>query len=176
MVVGLDSRNSMVTTIELIDPDWRTQMTEMLQTWRDFLDTFNTACETDEWSLLEPFLTEDVQYRVTGMFMACHIHGRAAVIAGFAKSIRGFDRKFDSRQHEPVGVKTYDPDTVSAIAWGRYQKAGLPDVRIAAHGFWHFRDGKINAMTDVWDVTLVENQQALAWLAEHGSYMDASYV
>ncbi len=151
-------------------------MTKMLETWRSFLNAFNTACETDDWSPLEPFLTEDVQYRVTGTFMACHINGRDEVIAGFAKSIRGFDRKFDSRQHEPVAVRTYDPDTVSALAWGKYEKAGLPDVRIAAQGYWHFRDDKIVAMTDVWDTTLLENQQALAWLAEHGAGMDASYV
>ncbi|MEP0069880.1 nuclear transport factor 2 family protein [Pyruvatibacter sp.] len=151
-------------------------MTEMLHTWRAFLDAFNKACDTDEWGPLAPFLTEDVTYRVTGVPFACQIKGREAVVAGFAKSIRGFDQKFDSRVHEPVAIKVYDPDTVTCGAWGRYEKAGLPDVRICAQGYWHFSGGKISAMTDLWDVTLIENQHALAWLAEHGSDMDASYV
>ena len=151
-------------------------MDQILKTWRAFLDAFNTACETDDWTPLEPFLTECVRYRVTGIPFACQIEGRDAVIAGFAKSIRGFDRNFDTRQHEPVAVRAYDPDTVTALAWGKYEKAGLPDVRIAAQGYWHFKDGKSDAMQDVWDVTLVENQQALSWLAEHGEDMDASYV
>lgn len=151
-------------------------MTEMIKTWRAFLDAFNDACTTDEWAQLAPFLTEDVQYRVTGMPFACQIKGRDAVIAGFAKSIRGFDRHFDTRQHEPVAIRISEPDTVTAFAWGRYEKAGLPDVRIAAQGYWHFAEGKINAMLDIWDVTLMENQQALAWLEKHGGDMDASYV
>ena len=151
-------------------------MTDMLTTWRTFLDVFNSACDTDEWSALAPFLTEDAQYRVTGIPFACHIKGRDAVIAGFAKSIRGFDRQFDTRQHEPVAIRAYDPDMVTALAWGRYQKAGLPDVRIAAQGYWQFRGGKIDSMLDVWDVKLLENHQALTWLAEHGAGMDASYV
>jgi len=151
-------------------------MAEILTIWRAFLDEFNAACETDDWSKLGPYLTEDVEYQVTGMPFACQLSGRDSVIAGFAKSVRGFDQRFDSRVHEPVGIKLVEPDTVTAIAWGRYEKAGSPDVRIAAHGYWHFRDEKICRMMDIWDTTLAENRNALAWLAENGEDLDASYT
>ncbi|WP_422006455.1 nuclear transport factor 2 family protein [Pyruvatibacter mobilis] len=151
-------------------------MNEVLTTWRRFLDVFNEACLTDEWDALSPFLTEDADYRVSGFPMACHLHGRDAVIAGFAKSVRGFDRKFDQRHHEPVGIRYAQPDIVSAIAWTRYSKAGLPDVCVAAHGIWQFRDGRISHMSDMWDTTLAENANALAWLSQHGAGFDPAYA
>lgn len=151
-------------------------MSDLLTPWRAFLDAFNTAYETDDWTPLAPMLTEDAEYRVSGIPFACHLRGRDAVIAGFAKSVRNFDRRFAARQHEPVGIRVMEPDTVSAIAWTRYTSADKGAIAVAAHGFWQFRDGRIERMLDVWDATLAENARALAWLAENGAGLDASYA
>lgn len=149
---------------------------DLLTQWRDWLDAFNTACSDDNWDRLGDYLTEDASYRVVGVPFACRIEGRDNVIAGFAKSVRGFDRKFDARRHNIVATRVFDPDMIMGEVWGSYHKADAPPLFVAARGFWQYRFDKIDLMIDVWDTSLVENAISLAWLAEHGQGLDASYV
>lgn len=147
--------------------------------WRDWCEAFERSVVDDHWSRLVPFLTEDVQYRVTGMPFACVVKGREAVLAGFQKSFDGFDRKFDRRTHQVVGTRVFEPGHVRTRIWSGYEKAGLPKLAFPATGDWHFDGDRIGLMVDVYDAAEPELGAAFDWLAEHGEAMgglDPSYA
>ncbi|MBB4285069.1 nuclear transport factor 2 family protein [Roseospira goensis] len=148
----------------------------MLDTWHRWIAAFNQACEADAWSALDPFLTDDVVYIVAGVPFACELRGRKAVIAGFQRSVRGFDQHFERRTWTGVGVRLWEPGTVTARALGRYTRAGAPDLTFAAHGTWVFRHDRIAMMLDLYDPAEADIQAAMAWLGEHGADLDPSYA
>lgn len=147
----------------------------MLERWRQWIAAFDASCEDDEWERLAGFLDEEVRYQVSGLPFACTLEGREAVIAGFARSVRGFDRHFDERQWHGIGARFFAPGTITARATGVYRKAGLPLLCFAAHARWDFRDEKIVSMADIYDPEELDLQAALGWLADHGEAMDPAY-
>jgi hypothetical protein len=154
-------------------------MKTVLTQWRAWYEAFETSVMDDDWSRLAPFLTEDVQYRVTGLPFACVVRGRDAVLAGFRKSFDGFDRKFDQRSHQVVGTRVFEPGLVRTRIWSGYEKAGLPKLEFAAIGEWHFEGDRIGLMVDVYDSAEPELGAALNWLDAHGAALgglDPSYI
>lgn len=148
----------------------------MINDWRQWIAAFDIAVADDAWDALRPLITEDVTYTVSGVPFACHLTGVDAVLAGFRKSISNFDRRFDRRWWFGVGVREYAPDVVAARAMGVYQLGNLPLLHFSAHSLWRFRDGKVAAMQDCYDLAESDVQAALSWLGEHGPELDASYV
>jgi ketosteroid isomerase-like protein len=149
---------------------------DVLKVWKEWIAAFDRACATDDWSSLSAFLTEDAVYIVAGAPFACEIRGREAVVAGFRRSIHGFDRKFDTRTWEGVGIKVWGETAITARAKGSYRLGSKPPISFSAHGSWYFRDGRISLMTDIYDVSEADVIATLQWLGEHGAGMDASYV
>lgn len=148
----------------------------MLELWRDWIAAFDRACTTDDWSGLGERLSEDVVYVVAGVPYACELRGRDAVLAGFARSVRNFDRRFDSRSWSGVGIRLWTPNAVTGRARGYYTLVGKPDLTFSAQAQWIFRDGRISVMTDLYDPHEADTSAALAWLAEHGAGLDPSYA
>ena len=148
----------------------------MLETWRNWISAFDRAFETDDWTNAREYLTEDVVYIVAGVPFACELRGRDAVINGFQKSLATFDRKFDTRHWEPVDLKVWSDTAVTCLAKGRYTLGDKPPITFSAKSCWFFRDGRISAMTDIYDVSEVNALETLQWLAAHGDGIDASYV
>lgn len=148
----------------------------MLETWKNWIAAFDQAFETDDWDDARRFLTPDVVYIVAGVPFACELRGRDAVIAGFQKSLTNFDRKFDRRGWEAVDVKVWADHAITGLAKGDYTLDGKPPITFSARSAWHFRDGQISLMTDIYDLNEVNAMQALEWLAKHGDGMDASYM
>jgi hypothetical protein len=147
----------------------------MIELWQNWISAFDLAVESDDWGPLRPMLDEGVTYTVSGAPFACHLVGAEAVIAGFRKSISNFDRQFDQRWWFGVGVREFAPDVISARAMGVYRLADKPLLHFSARSLWRFRDGKVVAMQDCYDVCEHDVQAALAWLAEHAPQADASY-
>lgn len=147
----------------------------MIELWRNWISAFDLAVESDDWSPLLPLLDDDVTYTVSGAPFACHLVGAEAVIAGFHKSISNFDRQFDQRWWFGVGVREFAPDAVAARAMGVYRLADKPLLHFSAHSHWRFRDGKVAAMQDFYDVGELDVLAALGWLAEHAPHADARY-
>lgn len=147
----------------------------MIELWRNWISAFEKVVDTDDWGSLRPLLADDATYTVSGAPFACQLHGSDEVLAGFRKSISNFDRQFDQRWWFGVGVREFAPDVVSARAMGVYRLANKPLLHFSAHSHWSFRNGKVVAMQDCYDVCEHDVQAALAWLAEHAPHADASY-
>lgn len=148
----------------------------MLDRWNAWIAAFDAACVDDDWSRLEGFLTDDVVYSVAGAPFACELRGRALVIAGFARSIRGFDRRFDERRWYGVGIRVREPNAITGRAMGVYRLGSLPPLRFSAQSQWVFRDGRISLMTDVYDTEEADVTGALHWLSRYGEGLDPSYA
>lgn len=150
-----------------------------IEVWKAWYAAFEQSASDDQWLRLGSFLTDDAQYRVSGVPFAGVIKGRDAIVSGFAKSFRGFDRKFDRRTHMVVGSRLHEPNHIEADIWGIYEKAGLPTLAFSAIGHWHVDGDRIGLMVDVYDPARLDSQSAFAWLAAHGEAMgglDPSYA
>lgn len=147
----------------------------MIELWQNWISAFDRAVESDDWSELRTLLDDDATYTVSGAPFACHLVGAEQVVAGFRKSITNFDRQFDQRWWFGVGVRAFAPDVVSARAMGVYRLADKPLLHFSAHSLWRFRDGRIVAMQDCYDVCEHDVQAALDWLSEHAPHADARY-
>lgn len=148
----------------------------MFENWKKWIAAFERAVETDDWAPAGDYLASDVVYIVAGAPFACELRGRDTVLQGFRKSVSNFDRKFDKRAWQAVNLKVWDDNAVTAFAKGDYVLAGKPDITFSARSSWFFRDGRISAMTDLYDVAEINAAQTLQWLATHGDGMDPSYV
>lgn len=148
----------------------------MMERWQAWIAAFDEAVETDQWDRLEQFLAPQVTYTVAGLPFACRIEGRENVISGFRKSIANFDRHFDQRQWFAVGLRHFEPGTITARAMGIYRLADKPLLHFSARSMWQFSDGRITAMNDWYDAAETDVQNALGWIAEHAPELDASYA
>lgn len=140
----------------------------ILDIWAKCYDAFEACAADDQWDRLRPFLTNDAQYRVAGVPFACTVKGADAIIAGFARSFAGFDRKFDRRTHMVVGTRLHEPNLLEMDIWGIYEKAGLPKLAFPALGQVHFDGERIGLMVDIYDATRLEAAAALQWMGMHG--------
>ncbi len=150
----------------------------MYDRWKVWIDAFEARVLDDDWRRLEPLLTEDAIYLVAGAPFACELRGRDAVLAGFAKSMRGFDRKFERRTWRAVAPRLAAPNGISARAHGEYFIKGERVIQFSAQGQWFYRGDRISLMIDTYDLNEPDVTAALAWLGRHGQDMglDASYV
>jgi hypothetical protein len=156
----------------------------MIDRWNAWIAAFDAACADDDWTRLEPFLTDDVIYVVAGAPFACEVRGRDEVIAAFARSIRNFDRKLDERKWFGVGIKEWPPEmettAVTGRAMGCYRLGDRPPITFSARSQWIFRGDRLSVMTDVYDITeadVIATLVTLAEIAESGErQLDASYV
>jgi hypothetical protein len=147
----------------------------MLAEWKRWIAAFDGAVARDDWTGLGAFLTEDVVYAVIGAPFACELRGRDAVVAGFAKSIRGFDHKFDERRWIGVGIRDWGTGAVTGRATGWYRRGAHPPISFSAESLWLFRGGQISVMTDIYDLAEADVQQTLQALEHMGGDFDPSY-
>ena len=148
----------------------------MIENWKAWITTFDEAVESSQWESLRPLMLDEVTYTVSGVPFSCHLTGADAVLSGFERSITNFDRHFDQRQWFGVGVREFSPHVITARSMGVYRLGDKPLLHFSAKSFWRFKDGKIAAMQDCYDLAEGDVQDALAWLAEHGPDLDPRYA
>lgn len=148
----------------------------MIGLWQTWVSAFDACCTDRQWARLVPLLTPDMRYTVAGAPFSCDIVGRDAVIAGFARSIAGFDSHFDERRWIGVGIRESPPNIVSGRATGWYRLGSLPPLSFSAHSVWRFEGQLLGAITEVYDPAEADVQQAMAWLATNGPGLDPSYA
>jgi hypothetical protein len=144
--------------------------------WTAWITAFEQAVASDNWSGLGGFLTDDVVYRVNGAPFDCQLRGREAVVAGFARSVRGFDRHFAQRAWSPIGIRVYDTGYLTCRIHSAYHLDDAHRISFEATGHWGFRDDKIDLMLDFYDAQQRDVQMALGALAELGDRFDPRYT
>lgn len=79
-----------------------------------YATTFEAAHESDDWSVLAPYFTEDAISELNG----ARVEGRGAVLASFRDSVTTFDRRFDSRHLHITHGPIVDDERVHIVAGG----------------------------------------------------------
>lgn len=151
----------------------------MLAEWHKWVTAFDTAAADGDWAALRPLVTDDMRYTVAGAPFGCELDGAEAVLAGFARSIAGFDARFDERRWFGVGVRAFATagrtGAVTGRAMGWYRRGVLPPLVFSADSVWLFRDGLVAGIVEIYDMGEADTQVALGWLAAHGEGLDPSY-
>lgn len=134
---------------------------------------FEKAFETDEWSLLDPFFTEDAVYEVgLGPPFGGRLEGRAAILAYFKAILDRFDRRFDSRELTLLEGPTEDGDSVWIRGSATYRSEGVPEFVLELEETVHFDGDRIRLLEDRYESAM---QQAVdTYLKEHGAKLGIS--
>jgi hypothetical protein len=122
---------------------------------------FEAAYESDDWSLLEPYFTEDVVSELNGG----RVEGRAALLAAFRDAVRMFDRRFDTRRHRITRGPAIEDGRVAMTAVVRYERAGLPPLEVVGEEWFTFAGDRIAHHVD----TVVNLAEVMTYLGTHGA-------
>jgi ketosteroid isomerase-like protein len=110
---------------------------------------FEKAYANDDWSLVEPFFTEDAVYEVgLGPPLGGRFEGRAAILAYFKRALDDFDRRFASRE---VALRE-GPRERDGSVWirgsARYTGKGVPDLEFELEETATFEGDRIRRLED----------------------------
>ncbi len=99
--------------------------------FQEYAAAFEQVYKSDDWSLLEPYFTEDAVYEILGgpPFAGKH-EGRPALLAHLKRSVDGFDRRFETRELEILEGPELEGNSVRLRWRGSYRSPGLPELVI----------------------------------------------
>jgi hypothetical protein len=129
---------------------------------------FEKAYASDDWSIVEPFFTEDAVYEVgLGPPLGGRFEGRPAVLAYFKRALDGFDRRFASREVGLVAGPRETADSVWVRGRASYRSPHAPDLDFELEETAWFEGDRIRRLEDRYED---ETRKALeAYAAAHGA-------
>jgi len=126
-------------------PATATQHThQWIERFHAYAAAFEAAFDSDDWSVLAPYFTEDATSELNG----ARVDGRAAVLASFRDGVAMFDRRFDSRRHRITRGPAIEDGRVSMTAVVRYERAGLPALEVVGEEWFTFEGDRIRQHVD----------------------------
>jgi hypothetical protein len=134
--------------------------TRRLERFAAYAAAFETAYATDDWSVLEPFFTEDATTELNG----ARVDGRPGVLRSFQEAVAMFDRRFDSRTMRFVEGPEISDGVVRIKTLGRYERAGLEPLELIGEEWFHFEGDRIQRHID----HVLNVAEVMAYLASHG--------
>ena len=131
-----------------------------------YAEAFERAFESDDWSVLKPYFSQDAIYEVPGgPPFGKLVNGLENIISSFQSDVNSFDRKFDQRIVELV-KPPYEQGPVVHAHWRAvYKKEGIPDLELRGVEQAHFQADKIHRLVSVFDDA--QEQSVLEWLGRH---------
>ena len=121
---------------------------------------FETAFESDDWSVLEQFFTDDASNELNGT----RVEGRSAVLQSFRDSVTMFDRRFDGRTLRFAEGPVVEDGVVRLKAVVRYERRGLPALEVVGEEWFHFAGDRIQRHVD----QVLNLDEVMGYLARHG--------
>ncbi len=113
---------------------------------------FEKAYESDDWSLVEPFFSEDAVYQVglPGTFGGL-MNGRPAILDYFKRVLDAFDRRFTTRVIVLLEGPRVDGDSVWARGRVDYTTPAAPDLSFELEETVTYEDDLICRLEDRYD-------------------------
>ena len=135
---------------------------------------FEKAYVADEWSLVEPYFTEDAVYEA-GLpeLLGGRVEGRAAILDYFREVLNRFDRRFASRRVELLEGPRETGSSVWIKGRALYTAAGVPDLAFDLEETAHFDGDRIRLLVDVY--TPEESAKLAAYVKAHGARIGLAY-
>ena len=114
-----------------------------------YAEAFEVVFEKDDWSILEPYFTEDAVYEASGgPPFDGKAEGRKKVFEYLKASVDGFDRGFDERKLEMVEGPVERDGTVWLRWRVTYRVGDAPPVSMDGEETAHFEGDRICRLTD----------------------------
>jgi hypothetical protein len=121
----------------------------MLRHFVNYAIKFEQAYASGNWKLVEPCFTADAAYVVSGAdALAGSYEGRDAVLAYFAASTNGFDKRFDSREVTVIDGPRERDDHVWLRWLGTYRVQDAPDLLMEGESRAWFDGARIRRLED----------------------------
>jgi len=137
--------------------------------FQEYADAFEKVFENDDWSVLEPYFSEDAVYEtIAGPPFGGKIEGRKALFAQLKQNLDGFDRRFDSRELELLEGPA-ERDGKVWIRWrATYRLAGKPPLVLEGEETASFEGDRIRRLEDRFggDASAVTG-----WLEQYGALL-----
>lgn len=117
---------------------------------------FEEAVASDDWTLVEPFFTEDAEYEVglgppfTSGPDRC-LRGRAAILAYFKQVLDGFDRRFAMREVTLLEGPREEGDRVWVRGRADYHTPAAPNLSFELEETALFAGDRIRRLEDRYD-------------------------
>lgn len=137
----------------------------------EYAAAFEKAYSSDDWSVVEPYFTEDAEYEVglgppfTPESGSC-LRGRDAVLAYFKKSLDAFDRRFATREVVLLEGPREDGDAVWIRGRADYTSPLAPDFSFELEEIATFAGNAIRRLEDRYDAATIAAVDA--YIAAHG--------
>ena len=136
--------------------------------FQEYAAAFEQVYKSDDWSLIEPYFTEDAVYEILGgpPFAGKH-EGRQALLAHLKRSVDGFDRRFETRELEVLEGPEQEGNSVWLRWRGSYRSPGLPELVIDGEETAVFEGDRIVRLEDRFPPEASSILEA--WLVAYGS-------
>lgn len=117
---------------------------------------FEKAFESDDWSLLEPFFSEDAVYEIgLPLLGKQRCENRAAILAWFPDVLDRFDRRFASRSLEILEGPKEQGDEVWIRGSATYSAEGIPDLVLVLEETARFDGDRIVHLEDRYTTEMI---------------------
>jgi hypothetical protein len=128
---------------------------------------FEKSFASDDWSLVEPFFTEDAVYEIDlDPPIGGRLEGRAAILAYFKRVLDQFDRRFESRELALLEGPKEEGDSVWIRGSATYRAAGVPAFVLELKEIVTFAGDRIRRLEDEYQPAM---KQSLAdYLGKYG--------
>jgi hypothetical protein len=134
---------------------------------------FEEAYVSDDWSLVEPFFTEEAVYEVAlDPPMGGCFEGRAAILAYFKAVLDQFDRRFESREIALIEGPKEDGESVWIRGNATYRAKSVPDFVLELEETVYFEGDRIRRLEDHYEPEM--KQRIADYLQEHGQKLGIS--
>lgn len=122
---------------------------------------FEESYATDDWSIVEPFFTEDAVYEAgIELLEGTRFEGRPAVLDYFKAVLDGFDRRFDTRELALLEGPSEDGRTVRILGSATYRAAGVPDLVLVLEELVTFDGERIVHLEDRYEQAMRDEVEA----------------
>jgi hypothetical protein len=133
---------------------------QRLSRFAAYAAAFEAAFDSDDWTVLEPFFTEDASSELNGT----RVEGRSAVLRSFRDAVTMFDRRFDRRALRFVEGPVVEDGVVRLKAVARYERRGLPALEVVGEEWFHFAGDRIQRHVD----QVLNLDEVMGYVAQHG--------
>ena len=139
----------------------------IVERFLEYAQAFEDAYDSDDWSLLEPYFTEDAVYDfIAGPPLGARHESRATILSDFQTVVNDFDRRFTSRRVDLI-EGPIEKDGEVWMRWlATYTLDGAPDCRLEGEERAVFEGDRISLLED--RVSDEECQGLVAYLEAHG--------
>jgi len=147
--------------------------TNTIARFGEYAAAFEEAFKGDDWSVLEPYFTEDAVYELFGgpPFAGRH-EGRDAIFSALKASLDSFDRRFDTRELDLLEGPEIRDDAVWMHWRVTYTLEGAPELSIEGEERAYFDGDRIRRLED--QFADEASKTTLAYFEQYAAKLGAS--